>query len=135
MDDRLATELRRVIETDDGGILAAAREVTEGDLLRAETPEEQLVQLVHAVRAMLLEALEGGDETRRLVIETAIPAYVEAGDTAATIGGAITRFAVLVAEHIGSRVEPDLRTAAVAWLASFYARYVCETLEAVEAAR
>ncbi len=135
MDAALQAEIRRALETEDGWLLDLARRAMAESALVTETSDDQLVQLVHALRLILLEALEGRDDTRRLVIETAVPAYVEAGETTANLAGATVRFAVLLAGDLGERVAAEHRLGAVGWVASFYGTYACETFEAVEAAR
>lgn len=126
----LKEELRAAIEASHDDLLALARSVLATGL-STETPEQQLEQLVRALVAMLLEGLEGRTETRDFVIETALPAYVEAGESASSIAGASVRFAVQLADLLASRVSAENRAAAIEWTADYYATYTCLTIEAV----
>jgi hypothetical protein len=110
------------------GLLAASDRVST-------TSDEQLEQLVRAGEAMLLEALEGRDETRRFVIETAVPAYVAAGESAATIASSSVTSAVLVSSLLAGKVSEANREAALSWLAAYYGSHLADVLAAVTEAQ
>jgi hypothetical protein len=123
-------DLRAAIQASHDDLLALAQRVLSSDLA-TKTPDEQVGQLVRATEAMLAEALDGRTDTRDFVLETAVPAYVEAGETASTVAGASVRFAVQLADLLAGRVSPEHRAATVEWVAEFYAAYTSATIEAI----
>ena len=62
-----------------------------------EYDRDTIEQLIHGFEQLMLEALDDtGNDTRRLFLETAVPAVVAAGETPATIARGIATFASLL---------------------------------------
>lgn len=104
----------------------------------APPPEPQLDdaadQLLRAFVALLREALEGGREQRELVIPTAVPALVAAGQTTLEIVEGHVTFFMLLSAQLLDVVEADVRDEAAVWLARYAGEYVREVAEAALAA-
>lgn len=128
-------ELNTAIDRCRDGIRTIARKIVDEGGLQTQTSDEELDQLVRATEQILREGLAGGDETRRFVLETAVPAYAAAGEQSWTIAGTSVRFAVLLTALLADQVSEENREAAREWLARFYGDYTRETIETMERAR
>jgi hypothetical protein len=85
---------------------------------------DELEQLLHGFERMLLEELEGGGgPTRQLYLETAVPAVVSRGRTAAQIAEGTIRFGILLTVEIVAELAPEDRGAGAERLAAFFAEF------------
>jgi hypothetical protein len=133
-----------------GTLLRAFNEVRPGldDVVAsmvAQIPEEELAdydpdsvgQFLNALEALVVEALEdSGDEKRRFIFDTAIPAMVAQGQTAVDMARGHTTFFVALGHRVLERISPDECPGAEAWLSRFLGDYCAEVVErAIQAER
>lgn len=130
-----ATELATIVRRDHDELLEVAmRVVGRIPEMAGKYSELEIGQLLNGLEAMLIEALEEtGDATQTLFLETAIPALVAGGETAASISRSTVTFAILVANELASRLS-SAQEEALAWLASFFGVYVCRMVDAAQEA-
>jgi hypothetical protein len=91
-------------------------------------------QFLHAFVELLREGLQGGSDQRELVMETAVPAIVSAGQTALDLVAGHVAFFTALSPPLLDAVPERLRTDAAAWLARYAADYTREVTERALAA-
>ncbi len=101
--------------------------------------DETLRQTIRAFAGLVSEALDspsGGEPgtSWQLFMEATIPAYVAAGQSAASLVGGSTSFLVLLTAELTSNVPPAARDDALQWLAAFAGRYVTDVCAAATGA-
>jgi hypothetical protein len=103
------------------------------------TPEqyddETLRQTIRAFIALLMEALDHDAEPEagtswRLFMDATIPAYVAAGQSAASLVRGSATFLVLLTAEITSAVPPAVRQDVLRWIAGVAGRYVSDVCAA-----
>ena len=106
--------------------------------MAAQLPQEELEdydpevagQFLNAFETLVVEALEGaGDEKRRFIFDTAIPAMVAQGQTAVDFARGHTTFFVALGHRILERVARDECPGAELWLSRFLGDYCAEVVE------
>lgn len=76
---------------------------------------------------VLEEGLGGtSDEVRRLFMETAIPAFVAAGELPEVLVGGAATYQVLIALELVSAVPAEARPDTARWMAAFAGSYVSD---------
>ena len=85
--------------------------------------EPDLEQFLNAYEALFMEALDGSDETRRFVLETALPPLLATGQTALDLIRGNVVSAVMFAHRLLPLVAPERRDDAARWLAAFHGSY------------
>jgi len=89
-----------------------------------EFGEQDLEQFLNADEAMFMEALEGtGDETRRFILDTALPPVLELGQSTLDMVRSNVVSAVMQTYRLIGLVAPELREEAARWLAAFHSQY------------
>ena len=102
----------------------------------AETLDDQATaQFLRAFVALLHEGIDGGREQRDLVMSTAVPALVAAGQTETQLVQSHVTFFMALQGRMLAAVAPEHRHAAALWLADYAGTYTCEVLETAQAAR
>lgn len=90
-------------------------------------PEAAIREAVRGFTRVLKEALEGRTgETRRMFMETAIPAFVEAGQSPESLVTAAATYLVLIADALVTAVPEAHRRETLKWMASFAGLYVSD---------
>ena len=125
-----------IAESRDGWMRAGERAVAASpELAAASLGDDDLNQLLNGFEALMLEALEErGDETRRLFLETAVPALVAGGQTPASLVHGAAAFSVLLATEIVPLVSEEHRGETAGWLAGFLGAYCRDLVEAATVA-
>lgn len=91
-------------------------------------------QFLRAFLALLREGIEGGGEQRDLVMQTAVPALVSAGQTPEQLVHGHVAFFMVLQSRLVPAVPEELRDDAALWLARYAAEYTREVLEVAGAA-
>jgi len=101
---------------------------------RGEDDEAANEQFLNAFQALLIEALEGGTEQRRLIMDTAIPALVADGTRHPTMLQGHVAYFVALTPRLVEGVPAEQRTEALAWLARYFGAYAREVSDRTLAA-
>jgi len=89
-----------------------------------EFSQRDLEQFLNAYEALFMEALDGSsDETRRFVLETALPPVIATGQTALDLIRRNVASAVMFTHRVLPLITPERRDDAARWLAEFHASY------------
>ena len=99
-----------------------------------ETDPKARDQFLRAFLALLREGIEGGSEQRELVMTTAVPALVQAGQTPEDLVRSHVAFFMALSPLMLAHVPPELRDDASLWLADYAAGYTCEVMSIAQEA-
>lgn len=118
-----------------GHLAQLARDLAaEQPAAAADVDWDQVDQIMRGFETVILEALrDGTDTSRQLLLETAVPALVQGGATAAALAGSSTRFGVLLTDVLVDLPE-ELAAEGRRWLAAFFDGYVQDVVRAAAAA-
>lgn len=98
-------------------------------------PNRDREQFHNAFTMLMRDALEErGDETRRFVIETAVPAMISSGRTALSLLEGQVAFFTVLSHRLLETTPPELRDGAALWLARYAAAFVRDVTEAAQRA-
>ncbi len=107
---------------------ALAERLAEGEDAERAGDERATEQFLRAFLALLREGIEGGREQRELVMHTAVPALVAAGQTGPDMVRSHVAFYMALAPLLVAEVPEALREEATHWLADYAADYTVEVL-------
>lgn len=97
--------------------------------------EQATQQFLRAFVALLHEGIDGGREQRDLVMSTAVPALVAAGQTETQLVQSHVTFFMALQSRMLTAVPQEHRRAAALWLAEYAGAYTTEVLQTAQAAR
>lgn len=113
------------------GLLSSLEPASETtSLLEGDAME----QLLRAFVSLMHENIDGGREQRDLVMATAVPGLVAAGQTPGQLVRTSVAFFMALQPAMLDATPAGDRAAVARWLAGYAAEYVCETLEAASSA-
>ncbi len=94
---------------------------------RNDYSPETTGQFLNAFEALMLEALEAaGDEKRRFILDTAVPALVAQGSTPSDLMRGHVAFFAVLAHRMLERVPAEQCANAEVWLSRFMGDYCAE---------
>ncbi len=91
-------------------------------------------QFMRAFIALLREGIEGGREQRELVMSTAVPALVQAGQSPTDLVHSHVAFFMILGPRLIEHMPEDLRDEGSLWLACYAAEYTREVLQIAQEA-
>ncbi len=127
-------DLLQLLESDPEmlrGAAARSRALTDPE---GRYTDEDIDQIVHAFGSALREGLrDEGTAARDLLIEGAVPAVLEQGETAASLARSAAIFGVLLAGDAAALLPEGSREEAVGWLAAFFGDWASDVVTAAGA--
>jgi hypothetical protein len=129
MPDVQAALLRALDDAEPGLRDLAESAADPGELDRPGLDDAAADQFLRAFTALLREGLRGERGQRSMVMETAIPALVEHGQTSLDMLRGHVRFFTLLAPRLVAGVPEDQRADAAVWLARYASDYTAEVVE------
>ena len=103
---------------------------------RREYDPEATGQFINAFETLMIEALEAaGDEKRRFVFDTAIPAMVAQGQTPVDLTRGHVAFFSVLAHRMLERVPREDCPGAEIWLSQFLGNYCAEVVDRAQRAQ
>ena len=121
---RALTELRPAMSE----IASALAQIVEGDA--PAYPERDREQFLNAFETLMRDALEErGEETRRFVLETAIPGMLASGRTVLSLVEGHVAFFTLLNARLLEAMPAEMRDAAALWQAWYTGGFMRDVIE------
>ena len=93
-------------------------------------PERDQEQFLRAFETLMRDALEErGEETRRFVLETAVPGMLASGRTVLSLAEGHVAFFTLLTARLLELTPPELRDGAAVWLAWYAGGFMRDVIE------